>query len=621
MFSILNSYDYKNQFTEKKLELPFLGEYESLEDFKFIYIYAYSDQPDTLELQFSNNQNDINYEFVETYNITGGKPPIEIILPKRLRYFRSKITTTPSQSFSKNDRRTFSIFLFDSQYIKTTITTDPSGSPVVAIDANIVSSVLPDGAATENTLLDVNSSINTTNTTLEELTLQQNSATTSQKGPLIQGAISAVAPTYASGKTNPLSLTTAGALRVDNSAVTQPISGTVSVSNAFATELTLQELTLQQNSTTTSQTGPLIQGAISAVAPTYITGRTNPLSLTTAGALRVDNSAVTQPISGTVSVSNAFATELSLQELTLQQNSTTTSQTGPMIQAATTTLAPTYTTGKTNPLSLTTSGALRVDNSAVTQPISGTVSVSNAFATELTLQELTLQQNSTTASQTGPLIQAATTTSNPIYTSGRTNPLSLTTSGALRVDNSAVTQPISGTVSVSNAFATELTLQELTLQQNSTTTSQLGPLIQGATSASNPTYTTGNTNPLSLTTSGALRVETQQNLPYVHTIISNAIASGYVSSSFDASNYTSFDILVSVPSGITSGGDFYVEVSDDDISWYRTNISVSIGATGPSANYFKNYSNTLNTQYVRIYADSSIDSATLVITVKLSFKK
>jgi hypothetical protein len=616
MFSILNSYDYKNQFTEKKLELPFLGEYESLEDFKFIYIYAYSDQSDTLELQFSNNQNDINYEFVETYNITGGKPPIEIILPKRLRYFRSKITTS---TFNKNDRRTFSIFLFDSQYIKTTITTDPSGSPVVAIDANIVSSVLPDGAATENTLLDVNSSINTTNTTLEELTLEQNSTTASQKGPLIQGAISAVAPTYTTGKTNPLSLTTAGALRVDNSAVTQPISGTVNVSNAFATELTLQELTLQQNSTTTSQTGPLIQGAISAVAPTYITGRTNPLSLTTAGALRVDNSAVTQPISGTVNVSNAFATELTLQELTLQQNSTTTSQTGPLIQAATTTLAPTYTNGRTNPLSLTTSGALRVDNSAVTQPISGTVSVSNAFATELTLQELTLQQNSTTTSQTGPLIQGAISTVAPTYTTGKTNPLSLTTSGALRVDNSAVTQPISGTVSVSNAFATELTLQELTLQQNSTTTSQTGPLIQGATTTLAPTYTSGKTNPLSLTTTGALRVETQQNLPYVHTIISNAITPGYVSSSFDASNYTSFDILVSVPGGITSGGDFYVEVSDDNITWYRTNISISISASGPST-YFKNYSNTLNTQYVRIYA-SGIDSATQVITVKLSFKK
>jgi hypothetical protein len=38
----------------------------------------------------------------------------------------------------------------------------------------------------------------------------------------------------------------------------------------------------------------------------------------------------------------------------------------------TTTGAPAYTTAQTNPLSLTTAGALRVDSSAVTQPVSGT---------------------------------------------------------------------------------------------------------------------------------------------------------------------------------------------------------------------------------------------------------
>jgi hypothetical protein len=43
-----------------------------------------------------------------------------------------------------------------------------------------------------------------------------------------------------------------------------------------------------------------------------------------------------------------------------------------LIQGAVTTSAPTYTTAKTNPLSLNTSGGLRVDGSGVTQPVSGT---------------------------------------------------------------------------------------------------------------------------------------------------------------------------------------------------------------------------------------------------------
>lgn len=43
--------------------------------------------------------------------------------------------------------------------------------------------------------------------------------------------------------------------------------------------------------------------------------------------------------------------------------------------------------------------------------------------------------------------------------------------------------------------------------QGSTTAGQDGPLVQGAVSTSNPTYTNGQTNPLSLTTSGKLRTE------------------------------------------------------------------------------------------------------------------
>ena len=53
-------------------------------------------------------------------------------------------------------------------------------------------------------------------------------------------------------------------------------------------------LSLAQGSTTSGQTGPLIQGAVSTAAPSYTTAQTSPLSLDTSGGLRVSG------VSGTV---------------------------------------------------------------------------------------------------------------------------------------------------------------------------------------------------------------------------------------------------------------------------------------------------------------------------------
>lgn len=52
-----------------------------------------------------------------------------------------------------------------------------------------------------------------------------------------------------------------------------------------------------QGANTSGQSGVLIQGAVTTAAPTYTTAKTNPLSLTTTGGLRVDGSGVTQPVS------------------------------------------------------------------------------------------------------------------------------------------------------------------------------------------------------------------------------------------------------------------------------------------------------------------------------------
>ncbi|MDB5199150.1 MAG: hypothetical protein JWO92_1113 [Chitinophagaceae bacterium] len=72
----------------------------------------------------------------------------------------------------------------------------------------------------------------------------------------------------------------------------------------------------------------------------------------------------------------------------------------------------------------------------------------NLASIKTNTDNLILAQASNTSGQTGNLILAAATTAAPIYTTAKSYPLSLTTAGALRVDNSGVTQPISGTVTI-----------------------------------------------------------------------------------------------------------------------------------------------------------------------------
>ena len=92
---------------------------------------------------------------------------------------------------------------------------------------------------------------------------------------------------------------------VDSGTVTANIGTTAGI----ALDATVSKLTVAQATALGSTTGPMAQGSVSTGAPTYTTGTINPLSLTTAGALRIDGSGATQPVSGSVSVSNFPATQ------------------------------------------------------------------------------------------------------------------------------------------------------------------------------------------------------------------------------------------------------------------------------------------------------------------------
>ena len=90
-----------------------------------------------------------------------------------------------------------------------------------------------------------------------------------------------------------------------------------------------------------------------------------------------------------------------------------------------------------------TSNGLKIDGSAVTQPVSAASLPLPTGAATAAGQSTVAGSGSTTSGQTGNLGMAAVTSSSPAYTNGQTNALSLTTAGALRVDGSAVTQPVS----------------------------------------------------------------------------------------------------------------------------------------------------------------------------------
>jgi hypothetical protein len=87
--------------------------------------------------------------------------------------------------------------------------------------------------------------------------------------------------------------------------------------------------------------------------------------------------------------------------------------------------------GGVNKASISAGGALKVDGSAVTQPVSGTVTAAQATAANLKAEVILLD-------------------------SGGTNLASVSATGALKVDGSAVTQPVSGTVTVTQGTAANL---------------------------------------------------------------------------------------------------------------------------------------------------------------------
>jgi hypothetical protein len=235
----------------------------------------------------------------------------------------------------------------------------------------------------------------------------------------------------------------ATALKVDGSAVTQPVSGIVTVVQGTPSNLKVDLSGTGANTAALkvdgSATTQPVSGSVTVAQATAANLKVD-LSGTAANttALKVDGSGAVQPVSGSVAVSGAVNTNLtSLNGVAVDTNSGVKSGGTQRVILA------------TDQPSLT--NALKVDGSAVTQPISGSVAITGTPAVSISG---TLSTNLATVANT-------TVDTNSGLKSAGTQRFVLATdqpqlTNALKVDGSAVTQPISGTVTVSQPTAANL---------------------------------------------------------------------------------------------------------------------------------------------------------------------
>ena len=232
---------------------------------------------------------------------------------------------------------------------------------------------------------------------------------------------------------NEATVTGANALKVDGSAITQPISAA--------------SLPLPSGAATSAKQPAL--GTAGSASSDVITVQ----GITSMVALKVDGSGITQPVSGTVSITANSSVNLSQ----VGGNSVVTggangllAVAGPVASGASNadnplkvgavfnTTQPTVTTGQVVDLQASARGALivatGVDAFAVNASQSGTWNINNVSGT------VSLPTGAATAAKQPALGTAGSASSDVITVQG------IASMTALKVDGSAVTQPVSGTV-------------------------------------------------------------------------------------------------------------------------------------------------------------------------------
>lgn len=337
-------------------------------------------------------------------------------------------------------------------------------------------------------------------------------------------------------------------LKVDGSGVTQPISGNVGISgNVNCVQVTSPWVTSVSGNVTIVQGGNLttrmvgntgntvdfastqnvaspqaavLIGAQFNTVPTTLTStNSSPLQMDSAANLLVNVKSSVLPTGAATSANQPTAAAL---------GSTTSGQTGHLALGAVTTAAPSYTTAQSNALSLTTVGNLRVDGSSVTQPVSGTVTVTQGTAANL----------NATVTGTVAATQSGTWTVQPGNTAN-TTPWLVT---ARNVGNTGAVLDFAGQNAASPANAI---------------------LIGGQFNTTPTTLTSGNSSPLQLDSAGNLKVSTPANVIAGPTW-NNATA---LNTTVTIPNNPSILGQVTVGTTITAGALTFEESYDNGTTW------------------------------------------------------
>lgn len=310
--------------------------------------------------------------------------------------------------------------------VPTTVSCTQSGTWNLVNVSGTIS--LPTGAATSSLQSTGNSTLTTINSTLGSPFQAGGSIGNSSFG--ISGSLPSGSNTI--GKVDQ-GTGGASAWKVDGSAVTQPVSGTFwqatqpisaaslplptgaatsALQTTGNTALTTINTTLgtpMQSSggtvTVTQATGSNLHVAVDSAPTTAVTQSgtwtVQPGNTANTTAWKVDGSAVTQPIS---------AASLPL-------------PTG----AATSAL---QTTGNTSLTTINTTLGTPMQNSGGS--VTANIGTSGSLALNTSVTGLQVTQGSTTSGQSGSMIQAVTPTVEPSYSTGTTNPVTMTTRGGLR---------------------------------------------------------------------------------------------------------------------------------------------------------------------------------------------
>ena len=341
-------------------------------------------------------------------------------------------------------------------------------------------SIVRGGAKGTTTAADVTSTAVDANTQGLDVSVKGTVTTSVSNFPATQ-AISAASlplPTGAATETTLSALntkvtTTANGIKVDGSATTQPVSGTVTsnigTTNGLALDATLtggsQKSLIRGTAKGTTTAGDVTSTNVDANTQAMDVAVKGTVATTLSGtpSVSVSNFPATQAVSGTVTANIGTTNGLALDSTVAKDASLTTLNTSvnTLLKPASTLAAVTAITNAVTikaDTAVNQTNALKVDGSAVTQPVSiaGTITTTGgltdtqlrASAVQVSNASLPLPAGASTSAKQPALGIAGTPSADVLTVQGTA------TMTALKVDGSATTQPVSiaGTVTTTGGL-------------------------------------------------------------------------------------------------------------------------------------------------------------------------